>query len=464
MKNKKNNKGFLANQYIKEFQVDVSYLTKEELALLNKLIEAAKLIAKVYQTQLQDGFYPKDATRQEIEKAASHSPEILTPYTLVERDKSGQLVAIPYHIKYRDLLLPVSEKLTEAASLAIHRGDFRKALLTQAKVLLNGDYAKAQISWMKIKPYIVDIMIGPVESVEDNMFFIKTSYQSWVGVMNKNVTDRINSLKKTVFLARHQILPTEKVDFMDQAQLRADETIIFTGSIANYDYTAVTATTLPDDINLLEKYGSEGWIFLPPAKENFEHWQYRLFTLIFAPFFRKSFSKELLFRGYLLMVTMHEIARIVVRYRFAVNRLRELYPTFNELTIEALAIKMCGTLLLKDVISQKEMEAVLVMFLTRIFDGYVEGMKNKERFERIILGNAILLNSLVDEGSVKITKAGISWPNFTKMFISVAKLADDMERILAEGSYADAQTYLKDHSSLSVFKNFTPSLKSLLKT
>lgn len=444
--------------FIKKFNVDTSYLNKEEVEVLGKLVEAAELVADIYALQLKDGFYPLGATRQEIEKAASDNPEILSPFTVVERDKDGKLIAIPYHKKYRELLLPIAKKLQEASEIASPHPDFRKALLIQAKALLDGNYQKAQITWIKIKPYTLDIVIGPIERVEDNMFFVKRSYESWVGVRIKNITDRINTLKDIVFSARRHFLPSERVDFMEKAQLRADDIIIFSGMIANYNYTA---TTLPNEIDILEKYGSEGWIFLQSIKNNFEHGEYKVFDLIFAPFFKNSFSKEMLFRGYLLMVAMHEIARIVIRYRFAVDRLREFYPIFNELTIEAVAVKMMGMLLLKDVISQKELEAVLVMFLTRLFDGYTEDGETLAGFKPLVLCNTILLNSLVEAGAVRVTKEGISWPNFTKMFISVSDLADNMEKILAEGTYSDAEKYLKNHSSLAVFKKFSPALKTL---
>lgn len=445
--------------YIKEFNIDTSFLTKAELEILEKLVEAAKLIARIYGVQrTKDAFYPQSATRKEIEKAASENPEILSPYTVVEKDKSGRLIATPYHVKYREMLLPVAKKLNETAQIATLPQDFRNALQIQAKSLLSGDYSKAQIAWIKIKPYILDIVIGPIERLEDNMFFIKRSYQAWVGVMDKNVTDKTNGLKEIVFSTRRQLLPSEGVDFMDKTEFRADETVIFSGMIANYNYTT---TTLPNDIELLEKYGSKAWIFLPQVRENFESCQQPLFNLIFAPFFKNSFSKAQLFRGYQLIVSMHEIARIIVRYRFATVRLKELYPIFNEAAIEALAIKMSGTLLLKDVISQKEMEAVLVMFITRMFDGYTEKLENKRGSKPLVSSNAIMLNSLIAKRSLQVTKDGISWPNFTKMFISVSELADELERILAEGTYVDAQNYLKKNSSLTVFQKFSKAIKTL---
>ncbi len=446
----------------REFNVDKSFLTKEEILILENLSTAAKLISKVYEAQVKSGgFYPHDCTRKEIEKAAEVNPEILSPYTVVERTKEGNLVAIPYHLKYKELLVPVAKLLTETAAISTRHPDFNKALLKQAKALLDGTYDEAQIAWLKVDPYILDIVIGPLERIEDTMFFIKRSYQAWVGVMNRTITERINTLKDIIFAARRQVLQTEKVDFMDKVQIRADETVILTGMMANYKFTA---TTLPNDIALLEKYGSETWLFLPAIRENFSKKHLPIFNAIFAQFFKHSFTEEELFRGYLLMVSLHEIARVLVRYRFAVDRLKEYYPVFNEATTEALAVKLAGTLLLKDVISQKEMESILVMFLTRIFDGYTEKMDDKTGSTSLVTGNAMMLNNLTNSGALKITKEGMSWPNFTKMFISASELADNMERMLAEGTYNDAKKYVTKHSSTEVFSYFSSSLKALLKS
>lgn len=447
--------------FVEQFKVDTSSLSKNELEVLGRLVEAAKLLAKVYQLQLntknEPNFYPKDATRAEIEKVARHDRQILSPYTVVERDKNGKLMVIPYHLKYKGLLTEVAKKLEEAAEISQNL-EFGRALKIQAQALLMGEYDKAQITWVKIKPYLLDIAIGPLERDSDQLFFIKRSYQAWVGIMDKNQTERATDFKNAVFATRRKILiPSEKVDFMDKAQIRVDDTVILAGDIAKSQFTA---TTLPNDIEILEKYGSEATIFLPVVKTVFSQKHYPIFKAIFAAKFRQSFTEDDLFRGYLYTVMLHEIARVLIRYRFAVARLREMFPIFNELTVEAAAIKAGGSLLLKDVVSQKEMESMLVMFLTRLFDYYFE-MKDNPTIKPYVLGNAILLNSLLSSGALKLTKDGISWPNFTKMFIATANLADQIERILAEGNYKDAKYILKRYSYLSAFKKFKLSLTNL---
>lgn len=448
------------SEFIERFKVDSAILDKDELVVFEKLLEAAELMSNVYALQLTKGkanFYPPDATKSEIEKAASSDPAIFSPYTVVERNSNGKLTALPYHVKYAPQLRLVSKKLEEAARIC-KNSEFAHALNVQAKSLLDGNYDKAQITWMRVKPYIIDVVIGPLERYDDQLFYIKRSYQAWVGIMHRNLTARAVAFKDAVFGARRRLYPpTEKVDFMEKAQIRVDNTAIFAGLVAKYRFSA---TTLPNDVEIMEKHGTEATVFLPVVRDEFDKIHMPLFKAIFSPEFRQAFSEDDLERGYIYTVIMHEIARVLIRYRFATNRLQEFYPVFNEIAVEAAGIKNCGNLLLKDMISQKEMEAVLVMFITRMFD-YYQDMKDKPAMKPYVLGNAILLNSLLSSGGLQVTKNGISWPNFTKMFIAVSDLADEMEKILAEGSYKDAQHYLSKHSSLSVFKQFSYALKAL---
>lgn len=440
--------------YIKEFSFHGDGLSSRELSLVKKLTEAAHAFADVYKAQLAGRstplFYPEDATNQEIEKEALKDPQILSPYTVVERDSSGKLVAIPYHQKYKEQLSVVSKKIKEAISIC-HDSKFANILTIASEALLNDNYPEARKAYLSYSQQLIDVIFGPIENFEDDRFHVKRSYQGWVGVMHKSLTEKANNFQQIAFtMHRRMFSPTEKVEFMDKARIRVDNTVVLSGEIAKASFTAAT---LPNEIDLIEKYGSRARIFLPMVRGLFESKHLSIFRSIFSKEFQQSFSEEDLSRGYLHTVILHEIARALIRYKFAEVRLKELQSIVYEMAVEALAIKLSGNLLLKDVLSQKEMESILVMFLTRIFDYYYE-MKDNPSLKVYVLGNAVLLNSLIDQGALKVAKDGISWPNFTKMFISVSNVADEMEKLLAEGTYKDAQHYLDEHSSLTVFKQF----------
>ena len=108
---------------IKKFKINLESLSSRERLIFKKLIRAAELIAGLYLKQKNRrypgaNFYPPMVNPEEIKKAARNNPAILNPYTFVERTKSGELKAVPYHIKFKKELKPISELLKGAADLS----------------------------------------------------------------------------------------------------------------------------------------------------------------------------------------------------------------------------------------------------------------------------------------------------------------------------------------------------------
>ncbi|HEU4524981.1 MAG TPA: hypothetical protein VFR62_08160, partial [Gemmatimonadales bacterium] len=67
-------------------------------------------------------FYPADITKEDFEAAARSAPgggaALRSLYTVVRRDSTGGLVAVPYHRAFADASRRAAAKLREAAALA----------------------------------------------------------------------------------------------------------------------------------------------------------------------------------------------------------------------------------------------------------------------------------------------------------------------------------------------------------
>src|SRR3989344_2437046 len=285
-------------------------LTLSEDKVVKKLVEAAKLVSQIYLKQenfKQNGanFYPRDATKSEIEIAARENPDILSPYTMVERGKNGKLVAIPYHIKFKKDLEKVAKLILEAAKITDNK-DFAKRLKVQADALLDGNYTASDIYWLSLKPYKINFVIGPIERYDDKLFFTKCSYQSWVGIMNEKYTTDAVRFKNFVVSSRRKVLAaSEKVDFLDKIQIRVDDTLIFSGLIARFMFTSAN---LPNDVNMMEKHGSESTIFIPCFEKKFQDERYPIYQTIFDRSVESPFSVEEIKSGALRNSYLHEIS------------------------------------------------------------------------------------------------------------------------------------------------------------
>lgn len=122
-------------------------------------------------------FYPADMTKAEFEKSALKDKTSL--YTLLRRDAQGQLISVPYHEAYKAELQKTAGLLRDAAKLSQDAG-FRKYLAMRADALLSDDYQASDFAWMAMKKNPVDIVIGPIETYEDQLYGYKASYESYV--------------------------------------------------------------------------------------------------------------------------------------------------------------------------------------------------------------------------------------------------------------------------------------------
>ena len=451
-----------SNQLIKEFKHDLSGLSVNERQVLEKLIKAARLIAPIYQKQ-QDpkypgaNFYPHDVEKTEIENAAKKDPSLLDPYTIVKR-KNGKLISVPYHLEYRQYLLPIAKQLLEAAKITINR-EFGKRLELQADALLDGTYDVADIYWLSMRPYKIDIVIGPIERYDDRLFFTKCAYQAWVGVMDEVETRKAKIIKEAVFSSSRKIItPVQQAAAFDRVQLRIDKEAIFSGLIAKFMFSSAS---LPNDVETISKYGSEITIFENSLNSHFVSRHHPIFHAVFEKKFQQSFPIEHMQEAALLSSLVHELGRQYLQYRGAEERLRDVFPVIAEIGSAVIGIKLLGPLLLKGIITQKQLESVLVIFFCRAFDWW-DKYKSDPGAASYVRGNAIALNFLLSSGALQ-QQGGISWPNFTKMFVALSDLAEILEKILSVGGYQDAKDFIDNYGSFGTFDLFRPKLSQVLK-
>ena len=135
-------------------------------------------------------FYPADMTLEEFESARQDNPAMASLYTIVRRDTDGHLVAIPYHEIFEEHVLRASEKLRAAAELAEDEG-LKRYLELRADALLDDEYQESDLAWMDMKTNTLDIVVGPIETYEDQLFGYKAAHESFVLVKDQEWSQRL---------------------------------------------------------------------------------------------------------------------------------------------------------------------------------------------------------------------------------------------------------------------------------
>lgn len=446
---------------VKNFKVSneaLNLLTLNEKKLLPYLITAVKKVDKIFQLQenhVNNGanFYPRDAIKTEIKEAAKKNPKILSPFTVIKRSNNGELTSIAYHLEYAKLLLPISENLNKAEKICKNRS-FKKYLETLAKALLDGSYKKADIAWLKVRGSYLDVVIGPYERYLDKLFFVKRAYQGSVCIVNPKKTKMAKRIRDILYASikgrPKRVIPPSIVD------VKAKDAIMFSGFLGRVLFTQ---QHLPCDSDTIEKFGSRIIGYCTSLEYKFEKLIYPIFKAVFEKSFKARYSKKLIQDGSYYHILLHGIVQHLHRYKGSKDRLKELFPIYDEANTVASGIQYAKHLILKGVITQKELEALMVAQICWIFSEIVTARKTNTR-DVYLKGDALIYNFLREKGAL-LEKNGISWPNFAKMFFEMENLASIFTRILEEGTYSEANEFLNKYLSLEPLKAFNSKLANI---
>jgi len=455
------------NEAIKKFDIDIGGLSQNEQAVLKKLIRAAELIAPIYLVQKNSdfegaNFYPQDADREEIETAAQKDPAILSPYTFVERDESGNLKAVPFCVKFENELKSVAKLLREAAEISEDK-ELAQYLNCRAEDMLSDNYDESNIFWLKTEKSKIGCVIGPFDRYLDKLFFKKRAYMAWVGVLDEEMTNQAEKIKSILLLGERKFLPGAKKAKIPKIRARIEDTAIFSGLVADFMFAG---NNLPssDDIELIGKYGTLFTVFNPSVNERFEKWIMPVFNGVFNKAIQKKYSKKELHKAFLNSIILHEACHSLMRYEDAASRLKEFFPFFDELYTDILATKGYGSLLLKDAISQRELEAFLIIYICRHLH-WLTVAPEKPQILHYATGGAISLKFFLENGALKKRLGGrlggMFLVDFNKIFICVDQLSRVLEYHLSLGNRDEAGEFVQNHGSFDIFQKFEPCLRKL---
>lgn len=133
-------------------------------------------------------YYPKDMTKAEFDGAELEGKEGL--YSFVRRDESGDLTLVPYHEHFSEQNQKVATLLREAADLSDNEA-FTKYLNLRADALLTDDYQASDMAWLDMKDNHLDVVIGPIETYEDQLYGYKAAHEAYVLVKDMEWSQKL---------------------------------------------------------------------------------------------------------------------------------------------------------------------------------------------------------------------------------------------------------------------------------
>jgi peptidase M49-like protein len=199
-------------------------------------------------------YYPADMTKEEFEAADLSDKDGL--YNFIRRDDDGKLITVPYHKQFYQQHEKAAQLLREAADLADDPG-LRKYLSLRSAALRADNYQESDFAWLDMKANMIDCVIGPIETYEDQLYGYKAAHEAYVLVKDMEWSKRLE--KYAAFLPELQEgipVPAEykKEKPGTDTELNAYDVIYYAGDCNAGSKTI--AINLPNDEEVQLKKGT----------------------------------------------------------------------------------------------------------------------------------------------------------------------------------------------------------------
>lgn len=383
-------------------------------------------------------FYPEDMTTAEFEEWKDSTKT--SQYTMVRRDKQGKLEAIPYHKFFGKKLERASFLLEQAASLADDAG-LRHYLQLRAKALITDDYQDSDMAWLDMKTNKIDIVIGPIENYEDQLFGYKTSYEAFLLVKDMDWSRKLE--KFSSFLPELQKgLPVDekykKEEPGSDSELNAYDVIQYRGDCNAGSKTI--AINLPNDEEVQLKKGTRRLQLKNVMREKFD----KILVPIANELLDTTLLKYVNFNAFFENTMFHEVAhglgiKNTINGKGLVRTsLKEHYAAIEEGKADILGLYMISKLKEKNEI-QESMESYITTFFASIFRSVRFGAGSAHG-----KANMIRFNYLVEKGAVYKNKDGKYGIDFKKFNTAMASLTELILTLQGDGNYAKTAQLVKD--------------------
>jgi hypothetical protein len=396
-------------------------------------------------------FYPHDMTKEEFEAAAAKSKQagasLRSLYTVVRRDPSGGLVAVPYHEAYPEPTRRAAAKLREAARLARDPG-LRRYLELRARALETDDYRASDLAWMDMKHNPIDVVIGPIETYEDELFGYKAAHEAYVLVKDQEWSRRLGRYI-ALLPALQRGLPVPEAYKRERpgsdSDLNAYDVVYYAGN-ANAGSKTI-AINLPNDEQVQLRKGTRRLQLKNAMRAKFDRILVPIADELIVPEQRGNIDFDAFFAN----VMFHEVAhglgiKSTIDGRGTVRTaLKEQASALEEAKADILGLWMVTRLQQQGDLPDAKLDDNYVTFLAGIIRsvrfgaGTAHGRANAAEFSFLRERGAFARDSA--SGRYRV--------DLPKMRSAVDAMAEQILKFQGDGDYAGVTAFMRERGALA---------------
>ncbi len=390
-------------------------------------------------------FYPRDMTAEEFEDHLAANPDdtesFRSLYTAIRRDAAGKLVAVPYHKLYAQPMRRAAAKLREAAELAEDDG-FRKYLKARADALESDEYRDSDMLWMDMKSNDIDIVIGPIENYEDQLFGYKAAHEAYVLIKDQQWSQR---LAKYVELlpGLQENLPVDAKYKQEKpgsdSDLNAYDVIFYAGDCNAGSKTI--AINLPNDEEVQLKKGTRRLQLKNAMRAKFD----KIMLPISETLIVENQRQHVTFNAFFSNTMFHEVAHglgikyTVEDHESVRDALRDLASSIEEGKADILGLYMVTQLLEQGILADGQLEDYYVTFMAGIFRSVRFGASSAHG-----RANMLRFNFFQEMGAFSREPSGQYRVNIEAMRKAMTALSAKLLQLQGDGDYEATSKFVEE--------------------
>ncbi|RUO58766.1 dipeptidyl-peptidase 3 family protein [Pseudidiomarina insulisalsae] len=389
-------------------------------------------------------FYPTDMTKAEFE-AAEFAGKI-DLYTLVRRNKNGQLYAIPYSTAYTEELQAAAALLRKAAELA-ESESFANYLKLRADAFLSNSYQASDFAWMDMTDNAIDIVMGPIETYEDKLYGYRAGFESYVLLKDMEWSQRLEKYAQYLpELQRGLPVPAEYKAEMpgSGAQLNAYDVVYYAGH-SNAGSKTI-AINLPNDEEVQLEKGTRRLQLKNAMRAKFDEILVPIANELIVPGQREHITFDAFFANTMFHEVAHGlgIKNTIDGSSTVRQALKEHASALEEGKADILGLYMVTQLLEQGVISEGQLEDYYTTFLAGIFRSVRFGASSAHG-----KANMIRFNYFADAGAFTRNDLGQYAVDMDAMRAAMNSLSEKILILQGDGDYEGVDQLFAEMGNVS---------------
>ena len=388
-------------------------------------------------------FYPSDITKEELNNAIVDDKTGL--YSVIKRDEKGLLYSVAYSVEYAQELEKAANLLREASKLADDK-EFANYLSMRADALVNDDFQPSDFAWMDMKNNPIDVVIGPIETYEDQLFGYRAAYESYVLIKDLAWSERL--AKFAAFLPELQKgLPVDEKYKQEvpgsDADLNAYDVVYYAGH-SNAGSKTI-AINLPNDEQVQLEKGTRRLQLKNAMRAKFDKILVPISEQLIVPEQRKHITFDAFFANTMFHEVAHGLGiKNTITGKGTVRQsLQEHASALEEGKADILGLYMVEQLLKKGEITDGTLEDYYITFMAGIFRSVRFGASSAHG-----KANMIRFNFFAEEGAFSKNADGLYSVNMEKMSQAMEKLSRLILTIQGDGDYQKVDQLIATHGEI----------------